>query len=71
MNDARGNARKIAFPLPPEAVIVSNTAGVTGGVRLWESDLDELCDPGGHTDARAEAPGPVPRAPKSNAARRE
>ena len=66
-----GNSRKIGFPLPASAVIVSNTAGVTGGVRLWESDLDELCDPGGITAARAEAPEPAQRAPKSNSARRE
>lgn len=37
-----GNGRKIAFKLPPHVQIVSNTAGITGGVRLWESSLDEL-----------------------------
>ncbi|KAB2915072.1 MAG: ROK family protein [Hyphomicrobiaceae bacterium] len=37
-----GNARKITFALPPHVRIVSNTAGITGGVRLWEPDLDEL-----------------------------
>ena len=37
-----GNARKIAFELPPQVRIVSNTAGITGGVRLWEPELDEL-----------------------------
>jgi polyphosphate glucokinase len=37
-----GNARKITFTLPEQAKIVSNTAGVTGGVRLWEAELDEL-----------------------------
>src|SRR5262245_52256294 len=37
-----GNARMIAAELPPHARIVSNTAGVTGGVRLWEPLLDEL-----------------------------
>lgn len=36
-----GNARKIAFELPPQARIVSNAAGVTGGVRLWEPEMDE------------------------------
>jgi polyphosphate glucokinase len=69
-----GNARKIAFPLPPGGVIVSNTAGVTGGVRLWESDLDELCDPGGMTTAAADAEAPeaeaAQRATKANSARR-
>ena len=37
-----GNASKITFKLPPHARIVSNTAGITGGVRLWEPALDEL-----------------------------
>lgn len=37
-----GNARHIAFALPKRAKIVSNSAGVTGGVRLWEPELDEL-----------------------------
>jgi polyphosphate glucokinase len=37
-----GNAQKITFTLPQQARIVPNTAGVTGGVRLWEPELDEL-----------------------------
>jgi polyphosphate glucokinase len=37
-----GNARKIAFEVPAHVRIVSNTAGVTGGVRLWEPGLEEL-----------------------------
>jgi polyphosphate glucokinase len=37
-----GNARRIDFQLPPQVRIVSNAAGVTGGVRLWETELDEL-----------------------------
>ena len=37
-----GNARKIAFELPAQVRAVSNTAGITGGVRLWEPQLDEL-----------------------------
>lgn len=37
-----GNARNISFPLPENVKIVSNSAGVTGGVRLWEPELDEL-----------------------------
>lgn len=37
-----GNARRIAFELPPEARLVSNAAGVTGGVRLWEAQMDEF-----------------------------
>jgi polyphosphate glucokinase len=37
-----GNARKLAFEMPAHVKVVSNTAGITGGVRLWEPQLDEL-----------------------------
>jgi polyphosphate glucokinase len=37
-----GNARRIDFELPAHVKVVSNTAGITGGVRLWEPALDEL-----------------------------
>lgn len=37
-----GNARKIAFAVPPHVRIVDNTAGITGGIRLWEAALDEV-----------------------------
>jgi polyphosphate glucokinase len=37
-----GNARKIRFEPPPQVKIVSNAAGITGGVRLWETALDDL-----------------------------
>jgi polyphosphate glucokinase len=37
-----GNARKIAFDLPDHVRIVSNAAGITGGIRLWDPELDEL-----------------------------
>jgi polyphosphate glucokinase len=37
-----GNARRLAGGLPPQVRIVSNAAGVTGGVRLWEPDMDEF-----------------------------
>ncbi|HXP29982.1 MAG TPA: ROK family protein [Stellaceae bacterium] len=36
-----GNALQIDFALPENVKLVSNEAGITGGVRLWESDLDE------------------------------
>jgi polyphosphate glucokinase len=35
-----GNAKKIAFELPPNVRRVSNEAGITGGVRLWDAKLD-------------------------------
>ncbi len=37
-----GNARKLTGELPPRVRIVSNAAGVTGGVRLWEPVMDEF-----------------------------
>jgi polyphosphate glucokinase len=37
-----GNARKIDFEPPSHVRIVSNTAGITGGIRLWDPELDEL-----------------------------
>ena len=35
-----GNARLIDFDLPADTQIVSNKAGITGGVRLWDHQLD-------------------------------
>jgi len=37
-----GNASKIAFELPPNARIVSNEAGITGGIRLWDPGMDRF-----------------------------
>jgi polyphosphate glucokinase len=37
-----GNARKLAGGLPPQVRLVSNAAGVTGGVRLWEPEMDDF-----------------------------
>ena len=36
-----GNARHIAFALASNIRIVSNDAGLTGGVRLWDPKLDQ------------------------------
>ena len=30
-----GNAKKVTIPLPSHATIVSNTAGLLGGIALW------------------------------------
>ncbi len=37
-----GNARKVTAALPSTVELVSNTAGLTGGVRLWEPEFDQL-----------------------------
>lgn len=36
-----GDARVIDFALPADIHIVSNDAGITGGVRLWDPKLDD------------------------------
>ena len=35
-----GNAELIEPPLPAKVKIVSNIAGITGGVRLWDGRMD-------------------------------
>jgi polyphosphate glucokinase len=37
-----GNAKHLTIDLPPNAKTVSNEAGITGGVRLWDPKLDIL-----------------------------
>ena len=37
-----GNARQINFDLPRNVHIVSNEAGITGGIRLWDKKLDGM-----------------------------
>lgn len=35
-----GNAAKVNIDLPPDVTIVSNEAGITGGIRLWDRRFD-------------------------------
>jgi polyphosphate glucokinase len=37
-----GNAKEVDLDLPPTVQLVSNTAGITGGVRLWDKLLDPI-----------------------------
>jgi polyphosphate glucokinase len=37
-----GNAAHIDFELPPNVSIVSNEAGITGGIRLWDPVMDRF-----------------------------
>jgi polyphosphate glucokinase len=37
-----GNAARIDFELPPDVTVVSNEAGITGGIRLWDATLDRF-----------------------------
>lgn len=39
-----GNAKHITFELPLRSRIVSNEAGITGGVRLWDASLADTSD---------------------------
>jgi len=36
-----GNAKAVSFELPQKVQLVSNEAGITGGIRLWDHILDE------------------------------
>jgi polyphosphate glucokinase len=40
-----GNTKHIAFDLPHHVRAVSNEAGITGGIRLWDERLDPLFEP--------------------------
>jgi polyphosphate glucokinase len=37
-----GNAKELDLELPPNVHTVSNQAGITGGVRLWDETLDAM-----------------------------
>jgi polyphosphate glucokinase len=37
-----GNASRIRGKLPRDIAIVSNEAGITGGVKLWQPKLDRF-----------------------------
>ncbi|MFL5253339.1 MAG: ROK family protein [Rhodopila sp.] len=37
-----GNAKELTLDLPANVQIVSNQAGITGGVRLWDKQLDVM-----------------------------
>ena len=37
-----GNARRIDFELPKSVKIISNEAGITGGIRLWDPGMDRF-----------------------------
>ena len=37
-----GNAHLVDFALPADVRIVSNAAGITGGVKLWDPRLDDM-----------------------------
>ncbi|HVZ10706.1 ROK family protein [Rhodopila sp.] len=40
-----GNAKHLTLDLPPNVKLVSNEAGITGGVRLWDPRLDPVFRP--------------------------
>ncbi len=50
-----GDAKLIDFELPADVRVVSNDAGITGGVRLWDKALDESFEGQAATSA-ADAP---------------
>lgn len=42
-----GNARKVTIQLPPHVEIVDNVGGLTGGLRMWEPQFDDVMRPTG------------------------
>jgi polyphosphate glucokinase len=54
-----GNAKKIAFDLPEDVTIVSNSDGLTGGIALWHAEEAVPTPP-----APSPAPEPVPAKPR-------
>ena len=50
-----GNAARIDFKLPANVKRAANVNGITGGIHLWQAELDELFEPARGTDARIEA----------------
>jgi polyphosphate glucokinase len=44
-----GNATHITFDLPDNVKIASNDAGITGGIHLWDQDLDATTQRGVYT----------------------
>ena len=53
-----GDAHQVDIELPPNVHLVSNEAGITGGVRLWDTALDPLFAAAG-TGATGPQPDPV------------
>ena len=51
-----GNAKLIDFDLPTGVQVVSNDAGITGGVRLWAPQLDDAFEASPELLARPDAP---------------
>jgi predicted TIM-barrel fold metal-dependent hydrolase len=40
-----GNAKQIAFPLPPDVTTVPNSDGLTGGIALWRAEAAAVAKP--------------------------
>jgi polyphosphate glucokinase len=40
-----GNAKQIAFPLPPDVTTVPNSDGLTGGIALWQTAAPAVAKP--------------------------
>ena len=57
-----GNAKHVEGTLPAKSRIVSNEAGITGGVRLWDAALDDAFPGTALPTPVPEAPSPVLRA---------
>ena len=58
-----GNAKDITFELPPDVTTVSNTDGLTGGIRLWRKDPTAYAAADVPNDGANPAPPAEPAAP--------
>lgn len=52
-----GNAKLIDFELPAGVQVVSNEAGILGGVRLWDAKLDDAFNAGAAQELSRQVPG--------------
>ena len=60
-----GNALRIDIKLPDNVKRAANVNGITGGIHLWNPELDELFKPMAGADARAQAKGPQAKGAKA------
>ncbi|MGH7037964.1 MAG: ROK family protein [Stellaceae bacterium] len=65
-----GNAKDLAFALPPDVTIVPNTDGLTGGIRLWQvaSPVEETPPAALPQDRHDDAQDKPPPAPAGDTA---
>ena len=51
-----GNGKKVTIELPPNATIISNVAGLLGGIALWTNGQADKSSPAGRAKPKTAAP---------------